>query len=603
MMFILASINIVTNFANADDANAIEHIAGKYKPSVVKIYSYSGTKTSIGSGFIIKDNGEILTNFHVIKDSDTLKIKFLLCTTVYDENIKVLAVDTKRDIALLKIDNYSDIEIPAPCTSEKKLMLQSTINPMPIKEGSLKDGTSFVIISNPANEGQSFVHNSTPLGSERYIDEIVPKRKALIKTDPDYRYQILTFNNSIKAGSSGAPLIELKSKQVIGMATGSTGADEFSAFAINGKLIKEIASKNYSNAMQVKLFLETYNIKQKIKSDPYYPTLTHYSGIDLNKNKISISGFIINDANEPLKKVKVDIYDKLATNLKYSTYTDETGNYNLSIPYSEYSNWQLQLNHPMHETPKTKNIGIIKENISHNAKLYPRKDFSVKTDFFYANPPLINIDSEQKTFELVAEEMDGNFFTRKNIRWILCTSNSNCSKKTSSHDWLNISPYTGQTAIDEDENEDDIIYLTLNKPEEKLPTKKQNARLVFKANIENKERYAVINAKHGSDIKYFYVHGFVFIKGAGIPAEGNIRIMASSYDNSPLGIGSVKSDGYFKIKIPVPEQTTDDLKDNDNYATINFKIVSTYYRFAKNTPPSVDYRYSKKINIEVVPKS
>ncbi len=57
-------------------------------------------KTSLGSGFIIDELGYIVTNYHVIKDSDNIFIK-LLDNTEY--KAKIIGSDPRTDLALLKI--------------------------------------------------------------------------------------------------------------------------------------------------------------------------------------------------------------------------------------------------------------------------------------------------------------------------------------------------------------------------------------------------------------------------------------------------------------------------------------------------------------------
>ena len=57
--------------------------------------------TSLGSGFIISDSGYIITNTHVVEKADAIDIK-LDNGSVF--NAKIIGIDKKSDIALLKID-------------------------------------------------------------------------------------------------------------------------------------------------------------------------------------------------------------------------------------------------------------------------------------------------------------------------------------------------------------------------------------------------------------------------------------------------------------------------------------------------------------------
>ncbi|MGH8808010.1 MAG: DegQ family serine endoprotease [Noviherbaspirillum sp.] len=56
---------------------------------------------SLGSGFIISADGYILTNAHVVADTDEVTVKL---TTRREYKAKLIGVDTRTDVALIKID-------------------------------------------------------------------------------------------------------------------------------------------------------------------------------------------------------------------------------------------------------------------------------------------------------------------------------------------------------------------------------------------------------------------------------------------------------------------------------------------------------------------
>jgi len=64
-------------------------------------FGYVTTSPASGSGFILTENGYIVTNYHVIKDGSEIKV------TTYDNNVytaKTVGYDESNDIAVLKID-------------------------------------------------------------------------------------------------------------------------------------------------------------------------------------------------------------------------------------------------------------------------------------------------------------------------------------------------------------------------------------------------------------------------------------------------------------------------------------------------------------------
>ena len=64
-------------------------------------YGYGYTYQAAGSGFIISEDGYILTNYHVIENSDTVTV------ATYDNETyeaKVIGYDESNDIAVVKIE-------------------------------------------------------------------------------------------------------------------------------------------------------------------------------------------------------------------------------------------------------------------------------------------------------------------------------------------------------------------------------------------------------------------------------------------------------------------------------------------------------------------
>ena len=64
-------------------------------------WGYQTTSAASGSGFIISEDGYILTNFHVIEDSDAITVSF------YDDtnaSAQLIGYDESNDIAVLKVE-------------------------------------------------------------------------------------------------------------------------------------------------------------------------------------------------------------------------------------------------------------------------------------------------------------------------------------------------------------------------------------------------------------------------------------------------------------------------------------------------------------------
>lgn len=136
---------------------------------------------SLGSGFVLSDDGFILTNHHVIKDAEEIIVRFSDRTEVEAE---LLGSDERSDVALLKVDT----------TGLKSVKLGDS-NELKVGEWVLAIGSPF-----------GFDYSATAgivsaLGRSLPSDSYVP----FIQTDV-----------AINPGNSGGPLFNLKG-EVIGI--------------------------------------------------------------------------------------------------------------------------------------------------------------------------------------------------------------------------------------------------------------------------------------------------------------------------------------------------------------------------------------------------
>jgi Do/DeqQ family serine protease len=155
---------------------------------------------SLGSGFIISDIGYILTNYHVIKNSNSLIVKLDDGRTF---KAKVIACDPPSDVAVIKIE-AKNLPIATLGDSEK-----------------ISVGDIALAIGNPFGVGQTVTQgiisglDRKNLGINLY--------EGYIQTDV-----------AINPGNSGGPLINTEG-QVIGINTAiltSSGANNGIGFAI-----------------------------------------------------------------------------------------------------------------------------------------------------------------------------------------------------------------------------------------------------------------------------------------------------------------------------------------------------------------------------------
>ncbi|MFG2129022.1 S1C family serine protease [Streptomyces sp. NPDC048751] len=99
-----------TNVVPAGKKGDIAAIAAAVSPSIVEINATSNAGESTGSGVIITSNGEIVTNNHVVSGASSVKVRTSDGKT-YTAN--VVGTDSKKDLALIKLENASGLKAAA----------------------------------------------------------------------------------------------------------------------------------------------------------------------------------------------------------------------------------------------------------------------------------------------------------------------------------------------------------------------------------------------------------------------------------------------------------------------------------------------------------
>jgi len=98
-----ALVAVVTCLAAAQKAPDVADVVKRSSDAVVLIVisNSSGQETKLGSGFIVSADGEIVTNYHVIKDAHSAVVK--LSNGAFFPVTGVLASDADKDLAVVKV--------------------------------------------------------------------------------------------------------------------------------------------------------------------------------------------------------------------------------------------------------------------------------------------------------------------------------------------------------------------------------------------------------------------------------------------------------------------------------------------------------------------
>ena len=191
----------VAQTTQSTDSLSNDKIVEKTMASVVMILAGngSGILDKIGSGIVVRNDGVILTAYHVVKDAAQLQIR-LKSGEIYDK-VDLIGFDERRDVAALKISG-------------------SNLSAATVNLDEPKVGGKVFVISNPQNLSWTFADGL--LSSVRMADEI---------SGAGHGYKVLQFSAPVSSGSSGGLLTDDKG-QAIGLIVSTLSSGQNLDFAI-----------------------------------------------------------------------------------------------------------------------------------------------------------------------------------------------------------------------------------------------------------------------------------------------------------------------------------------------------------------------------------
>ena len=195
--------------------STITAIYAQASPAVVEINVTSQTGTGFrgsytqsgqGSGFVIDNSGDIVTNNHVVDGATTVQVKFASGNTA---SAAVLGKDVADDIAVIKVDASAVAGITP------LVLADSTV---------LQPGQTAIALGSPFG-----LTNSITVGVISGLNRTIGGGQAsMIQTDAD-----------IQPGNSGGPLLN-SGGQVIGVNTATQGQGTGIGFAVPSSVVKRV---------------------------------------------------------------------------------------------------------------------------------------------------------------------------------------------------------------------------------------------------------------------------------------------------------------------------------------------------------------------------
>ena len=193
----------LTQLATPSDALSIPEIVKKVSGSVVGISASSSSQTATGTGIIMKEDGYIITNAHVVSGASNLSVVF----TDEDKTsmqAELIGIDSQTDLAVIKID--------------KKGLTPAEFG----KSANLQVGEIAIAIGNPLGFELA---GSVTSGIISALDRTL--------TIEDQEMNLIQTDASINSGNSGGALVNAYG-QVIGITSAkvSSAYGEGLGFAI-----------------------------------------------------------------------------------------------------------------------------------------------------------------------------------------------------------------------------------------------------------------------------------------------------------------------------------------------------------------------------------
>lgn len=163
---------------------------------------------SAGTGMILNADGQVLTNYHVVRSTSSVTVTVVASQRHYTATL--IGRDALHDVALLQLEDASDLP---------------TVTPDP---DAVAVGDPVVAAGNAAGQGYLTAFAGRILGTERSI-----RVRGASANDPEENLSgLLETDAHAEPGDSGGPLFDAEG-EVLGMTTaGTSSGSQGSAFAV-----------------------------------------------------------------------------------------------------------------------------------------------------------------------------------------------------------------------------------------------------------------------------------------------------------------------------------------------------------------------------------
>ncbi|MFJ9543075.1 S1C family serine protease [Streptomyces sp. NPDC101225] len=205
----VASSSTSTSVVPSSKKGDVATIAAAVSPSVVEINAASNAGQSTGSGVIITSDGEIVTNNHVVSGASSIKVT---TSSGKSYTAKVVGTDSKKDLALIKLENASGLKA-ATLGNSSGVQVGDTVVAIGSPEGLSGTVTSGIVsalnrdvtVSTDENQGQGQGQGG---GSDQWPFSFGGRQFNGDTGSSTTTYKAIQTDASLNPGNSGGALID-----------------------------------------------------------------------------------------------------------------------------------------------------------------------------------------------------------------------------------------------------------------------------------------------------------------------------------------------------------------------------------------------------------
>ncbi|MEW2498016.1 trypsin-like peptidase domain-containing protein [Streptomyces nodosus] len=204
-------------------------VAAAVSPSIVEISATSADGRSTGSGVIVTDAGEIITNNHVVSGASTIKVT---TSSGASYTAQVIGTDSKKDLALIKVQGASGLKA-ATLGDSDGLQVGDQVVAIGSPEGLSGTVTSGIVSALDRDVTVSTDEGQAPSqGDGRWPFEFGGRQFNGDTGNSTTTYKAIQTDASLNPGNSGGALIDMNGNIIgVNSAMYSAGSDSTSSSA------------------------------------------------------------------------------------------------------------------------------------------------------------------------------------------------------------------------------------------------------------------------------------------------------------------------------------------------------------------------------------